>query len=168
MKKCTKCGKVGESYGKERQCKECRKEYQRRYRARNLEESRKSVRRCSDIKRFGVPREEIMKDRCELCGSTHLLSIHHKDGLGRNVDNPNNSRNNLQTLCNNCHIALHVQKWAKKHSPKWQEKVKALSGMSNRAVGRELGITHSCVGAIRKQIGYNHTPVYGRPRQKGR
>ena len=42
------------------------------------------------------------KSSCELCGSTKVLSIHHKD---RNWKN--NVISNLQTLCSSCHTSLH-------------------------------------------------------------
>lgn len=39
------------------------------------------------------------KDYCEKCGMTERLEVDHIDG-----DRSNNKLNNLQTLCNNCHI----------------------------------------------------------------
>ena len=42
------------------------------------------------------------KDRCEDCGTTEKLHIHHKDR------NPaNNDLSNLAVLCSSCHKALH-------------------------------------------------------------
>lgn len=38
------------------------------------------------------------KSKCELCGSTRNLMVHHKDG-----NRKNNKPNNLQTLCWSCH-----------------------------------------------------------------
>ena len=163
MIKCRKCGREEEAYNNESQCKKCSKEYQKNYRLANPEKAKASVRKCSDRKRFGAPREEIIRDRCEICGSTRMLSVHHRDGQGRNSGTPNNSEDNLQTLCNECHVNLHVRKWAKRYDPQWQEKVRVLAGLSHSAVGRELGITHECVRDIRRQIGYEHTVKYGRP-----
>lgn len=45
--------------------------------------------------------------RCTLCGSQEQLVVHHRDGRGRNHPNPNNELDNLQTLCNSCHITIH-------------------------------------------------------------
>jgi len=50
--------------------------------------------------------------QCQECGINNIqhiilfgkgISIHHKDGLGRNSKNPNNSIDNLITLCLSCH-----------------------------------------------------------------
>lgn len=43
-------------------------------------------------------------DICENCGSGNYLCAHHKNG-----DYTDNSINNIQTLCNSCHLKLH---WA--------------------------------------------------------
>jgi len=40
--------------------------------------------------------------KCQKCGETDSLTIHHIDGDDRNNDIPN-----LLTLCNNCHLDLH-------------------------------------------------------------
>jgi hypothetical protein len=47
-------------------------------------------------------RQIKQKDRCEDCGTTEKLHIHHKD------KNPaNNDLSNLAVLCSSCHKALH-------------------------------------------------------------
>lgn len=45
--------------------------------------------------------------QCVKCGSSEKLTVHHKDGNGRGSQNPNNSMDNLETLCRACHIAEH-------------------------------------------------------------
>jgi 5-methylcytosine-specific restriction endonuclease McrA len=49
--------------------------------------------------------------RCQICGNTGNLAIHHKDGNGRNLlegnKKPNNNLNNLMVLCRSCHSILH-------------------------------------------------------------
>ncbi len=51
--------------------------------------------------------------KCEKCGSSENLQIHHKDGKGRSYINkglePNNELNNLMVLCRSCHIILHEE-----------------------------------------------------------
>ena len=42
------------------------------------------------------------KAHCEICDGTEKLDAHHKDG---NIKN--NSPENLQTLCHQCHMKLH-------------------------------------------------------------
>lgn len=47
--------------------------------------------------------------KCIRCGYNEFgcaVEIHHKDG-----DRKNNNRENLVTLCANCHGALHHKKW---------------------------------------------------------
>lgn len=56
-----------------------------------------------------------LKEYCAICGTTQNLQVHHLD---RNIKN--NTEENLQTLCQSCHMKLHWQqrrllKNAKKH-----------------------------------------------------
>ena len=55
--------------------------------------------------------------RCVRCGSEEQLVVHHKDGNGRGASNPNNSLENLETLCRACHATEHglLASWAKKY-----------------------------------------------------
>lgn len=48
--------------------------------------------------------------RCVKCGLRSLLTVHHKDGNGRGSEQPNNTLDNLETLCRCCHAALHSSK----------------------------------------------------------
>lgn len=45
--------------------------------------------------------------RCVRCGATEKLVVHHKDGQGRISKEPNNTLDNLETLCRACHMAAH-------------------------------------------------------------
>ena len=46
------------------------------------------------------------EDRCEQCGATEKLHLHHRDG------NPaNNEPENRQTLCGSCHLTMHWEQW---------------------------------------------------------
>lgn len=49
---------------------------------------------------------QFIKDKCELCGCSdkRILNGHHKDR-----DRTNNSPNNIQTLCMNCHYITHFE-----------------------------------------------------------
>lgn len=50
--------------------------------------------------------------KCQKCGSTKNLLVHHIDGSGAEwSDKANNSLENLQTLCRSCHIGLHHRKY---------------------------------------------------------
>lgn len=75
--------------------------------------------------RFGLDRDEIIKDdtTCEHCGiaqSDHKelyglsLNIHHIDGWGRKAlrvgEKPNNDPSNLLVLCSRCHTIEHNTK----------------------------------------------------------
>lgn len=44
----------------------------------------------------------IVKERCERCGTTERLSIHH-----RNMDHSDNTLKNLGVLCVSCHMSEH-------------------------------------------------------------
>jgi len=50
---------------------------------------------------------------CQSCGKNFLrksLHVHHKDKMGRtHTNHPNNSLDNLITLCINCHRQQHIQ-----------------------------------------------------------
>lgn len=50
----------------------------------------------------------LHKDKCEQCGSTKNLDIHHKDGNWKN-----NNLDNLICLCRSCHIKYERNKTAK-------------------------------------------------------
>ena len=45
--------------------------------------------------------------KCDVCGSSSDLIVHHIDGNGRGSINPNNEMSNLITRCNSCHTILH-------------------------------------------------------------
>jgi len=154
-KKCQVDYPESEYYKGYRTCKTCKKLYQSKYRETHLEKARASVRKCVDIQRFGVPREDIIKSRCEYCGSTKRLSIHHKDGTGRRNNNPNNSSGNLETLCNLCHTRFH-QRYAKRYNPDLQQVVKSNWELSDRALGRMLDVAHKTIGHARREIGRRH------------
>jgi predicted HNH restriction endonuclease len=51
--------------------------------------------------------------KCENCGSTDSLAIHHLDNNGRRAENegrkPNNSADNLVVLCAKCHADYHIR-----------------------------------------------------------
>ncbi len=48
--------------------------------------------------------KKTTRERCETCGSTRSLAVHHKD-----FDHYNNDPENLQVLCVSCHMSLHKQ-----------------------------------------------------------
>ena len=71
---------------------------------------------------FGGRRERLLEKSgggCEICGMTDEMSIekwgkrleiHHRDGRGRESDNPNHSDENLAVLCRTCHHSMHYGK----------------------------------------------------------
>jgi 5-methylcytosine-specific restriction endonuclease McrA len=67
---------------------------------------------------FSGKRETVLNRdgyKCVKCGETQQLVVHHIDGNGRGSRNPNNSLDNLQTLCRACHAIEHftLDKWSK-------------------------------------------------------
>lgn len=62
--------------------------------------------------RFSGFRDAVLErdeHKCQMCGSDYKLEVHHIDGNGRGEKRPNNSLDNLQTLCAKCHC-LQTQK----------------------------------------------------------
>ena len=51
-------------------------------------------------------RTVITKDKCRNCGATENLGIHHK-----NDDHYDNRLENLEVLCNSCHMSETKRKW---------------------------------------------------------
>ncbi len=51
---------------------------------------------------------ELDNNECQLCGDDQDLVVHHIDEKSsRNSDTPNNSLDNLITLCKQCHYYCH-------------------------------------------------------------
>jgi len=140
-----------EFYKHDKKCKDCRRQFVSEYREKNRKRCRLSVRRAQDKQRIGAPREELLDKRCFFCASTKNLGIHHRDGNGRGKRTPNNSRNNLITLCNPCHTSFHAR-IAKRYDKSLHFLVEEKWELSNRAIGRELGIDKGTVKHIRLEI----------------
>lgn len=71
--------------------------------------------------RFGGMKQIILDrdgNKCCGCGSTHRISVHHKDGTGDHEHKKNikinNDIKNLITLCGSCHSKLHW--WQRKNN----------------------------------------------------
>jgi len=65
------------------------------------------------VQAYGINAIEATKragGKCEKCGNTKFLLIHHKDGNGWKSINQNNNIDNLMVLCNACHTGLHHTK----------------------------------------------------------
>lgn len=54
-------------------------------------------------------RSDLIKDRCELCGSEHNLKLHH---IVKIDDDPSLAldADNLQTVCARCHLKIHRER----------------------------------------------------------
>ena len=73
---------------------------------------KKSSKELHDIESFsGNKVKALQRDnyKCILCGSLHLICVHHKDkkGKGYKKHERNDSLENLETLCHKCHRAEH-------------------------------------------------------------
>ena len=69
-----------------------------------------------DLLRFNGNRSTVLKKanyKCEICGDTKELHVHHIDGNSYHNGIPNNNLNNLMVVCRNCHY----NKIHKKHGP---------------------------------------------------
>lgn len=122
---CVVCGKVESAHESKGRCKKC---YHAIYRSLNRDRMAASKKRWykrnmtpenqkfrRESRHFGLNRElALSRDghRCQVCGCADLkkLTVHHKDENGRPSDAPNNTLDNLQTLCRACHINVHRSK----------------------------------------------------------
>jgi len=85
--------------------------------------------------------------KCVKCGKTSSLDVHHKDFMGRGYTGKiNNDLTNLETLCDGCHRKAHAKR------ERYLLKVAGLWDKSNREVGRQLKISHTLVGEIKKEL----------------
>lgn len=57
------------------------------------------------------------EERCDICGDTESIHVHHIDG-----DRSNDSIENLAPLCNSCHSSVHM---GAKGFEEWTQKLKA-------------------------------------------
>ena len=57
-----------------------------------------------DFRRQKEIYQKEKKKNCESCGEKINLHIHHIDG-----DRTNNTKENLKTLCGNCHTKEHMK-----------------------------------------------------------
>lgn len=112
----------------EKICKRCGKPFNRRRYGNRLEDysrymTRQYCSRSCGAARNRKPkslrainkylRQRYLKTHCEKCESTKKLQIHHLDENWRN-----NSPENLQTLCQSCHMKLHWRLWKSRRNTK--------------------------------------------------
>lgn len=64
--------------------------------------------RFKDGSQSRLYRVMVVKDKCRKCGVTETLGIHHK-----NDDHYDNRLENLEVLCNSCHMSETKRKWWK-------------------------------------------------------
>jgi 5-methylcytosine-specific restriction endonuclease McrA len=64
--------------------------------------------RYKDGKQTRLYRTLIQKDKCSVCEATETLGIHHRNG-----DHYDNRLDNLQVLCNSCHMRETKRLWWK-------------------------------------------------------
>lgn len=111
---CNICGQEYEPTGAaQKSCKGCMTEAHKRRCAKRHKETyvRKGYNQKGENNNnwtggIGTYRQEYNKlDKCEACGSTEHLVIHHID-----ENRYNNELNNLMTICRKCHQNYHLEK----------------------------------------------------------
>ena len=112
-------------------------------------------------------RQEVLKRdnyKCQLCGSSKNVEVHHKDGKGTeyDTDHMNNDKDNLITLCHRCHLTLEAIK--RKRETKLEirkAKIKQMEkrswilykqGLTTREVGKIVGRSHAWVALVVKKF----------------
>ena len=108
------------SEGKRKHCDQSMAYYARMksdpdFRARKKAIDAKAIDKWLDKRDFGGNWYKVFErdgGKCQTCGSTEKLVVHHKDGKGtrRPQHEKNNAMDNLILLCNRCHTKLH-QPW---------------------------------------------------------
>lgn len=121
---CQDCKRTDKSHMAKGLCKSC---YLKRYRENpdNIERIKEAkhrwyleVQNCPEFRDRqyfdGMREVTLTRDNytCTECGNKNLsqLVVHHKDGNGRGCKNPDNSLENLVTLCRGCHMKVHEVK----------------------------------------------------------
>lgn len=75
----------------------------------NRKKCLKKLGRYRDKKYFNGLRKQVLDrdaNACQSCFGPGQV-VHHIDGNGRNSENPNNTMENLITLCRSCHLDIH-------------------------------------------------------------
>lgn len=112
-------------------------------------------------------RQEVLErdhHKCQLCGSSKNVEVHHKDGKGAeyDTDDMNNDKGNLITLCHRCHLTLEAMKRERAMKPKIRkEKIRQMEkqswilyrqGLTTREVGRIVNRSHAWVALVVKKF----------------
>jgi len=96
---------------------------------------------------------KLLGGKCEICGSTENLELHHKD---RNPKN--NDPSNIQLLCRKCHRRIHGWKQRPKKNYRFDRMVtfRVESSLLERA--RELGLNISkiCREALKRAVEFSY------------
>lgn len=121
---CQQCGQTDSPHEARGFCSRC---YFQNYARDNAEAIKRDKRRWyksaggrewsrlqREQRQYDGQREAVLQRdqyKCQKCGSTRQLCVHHKDGKGRSVPigSKNNLLDNLTTLCRRCHLEAHRQ-----------------------------------------------------------
>lgn len=132
MQACTKCGETKPremfsrskqtTFGRSSWCKKCQviinrkyKKYYRDYQNKYQDKRKRYGISVRAIQYLGLEKAlavfEKYNKKCDICGSSYDLTIHHIDGNGRHKWErglpENNDIDNLQILCRRCHGSIH-------------------------------------------------------------
>lgn len=109
---CEQCGARMAAYQKQQREKYRRLDLCRSCGKRPPKEGLKTCQQCIDYCRNyrmgGLRTAALERDgrKCRICGREKRLTVHHIDGHGEYVPEPNHDLSNLITLCGGCHSAI--------------------------------------------------------------
>lgn len=142
---CRKCARHAQHYNKLEENRARNRKWYQKNRESEIEKNREYRKQNRELfdwyhnkERFDGVKEDILKRddyKCQLCGTTEKLVVHHIDGNNHTSNKANNSISNLITFCSSCHNKLH---W-------WQRKNRQLTSIEDivRTMAKSIEVSRN-------------------------